>query len=576
MKRSFLTLLALLLGSALLPVMAGESSGTPPVPLHRVFETAIQNTKPYANRFADVELQCVYQAPSGKVISFPGFYDGDGAGGGDAASGVVWKLRFLPNELGEWTYRWTWSDGTQGGEGRFTCVSQGAGKGMLRPYKDNPRWFAYEGTAPVWLKSYYETGHGSIAQPLDWVAANVYEPLLARGYNHLQVNWLLSLCCFEQYYKDGPEPETRNLTLYQQGRASSTMNLDVWHRMEKHLGWLNDRDVGVHMFLGFEGRKNGGPKWEALSEEEKDFYVRYAVARLAPFANLTGWNFVWEDPGHRESHELGLARRLQKFDVFNHLRTYQDEHPRVNEYSRPEYTFAAIENHLIAGTVRAVDMLYWKTPWTHHQACLDAYVTGKPVYMSEGNALWRRYWAAKSGATQDDLRRAAWGCVTAGASFCWNGHASEENLFAHGPLGLPIRGDDHPYAPSARVIDILSEVMSREVAFQRMEPHDFLLTDHDPLRVWCLAEPGHQYLVFSTAGEPFTVHVKEGNYLRNVWINTKTGERQPAPELRVSAAEVTTKKSVIMPDERRIGGKGFPFVPPHRDTDWVLLLRTEP
>ncbi len=75
---------------------------------------------------------------------------------------------------------------------------------MLQPYAKNPRWFAYNGTEPVWIKSYYETGHGSIAQPFDWITANVYQPLLDRGYNHLQVNWLLSLCCFGQYYNDGP------------------------------------------------------------------------------------------------------------------------------------------------------------------------------------------------------------------------------------------------------------------------------------------------------------------------------------------------------------------------------------
>ncbi len=553
---------------------AAAPSAPQSVGRYRVFETVLENEKDYANRFKDVQLQAVYVAPSGREIAFPGFFDGDGLGGGDARTGKVWKLRFMPDELGTWQCRWTWSDGTPGGSARFECVNAGAGKGVLRPYKHNPRWFAYNGDEPVWLKSYYETGHGSIAQPFDWVAANVYQPLLDRGYNHLQVNWLLSLCCFEQYYKDGPPPIVRDLTLYQEGKASSTMRLDVWEMMERHLGWLNDRNVGVHMFLGFEGRRNGGPKWEALSEEEKDFYVGYAVARLAPHANLTGWNFVWEDPGHRETHELGLARLLAKHDVFQHLRTYQDENPRQNEYSRPEYTFAAIENHRIAGTERAVDMLYWKTPWTHHMACLDGYVAGKPVYMSEGNALWRRYWSNKSGATQEDLRRAAWGCVTAAASFCWSGHAGENALYARGPEGLPFHGPENPYVQSALAVDVLSEVMSRDLAFQRMEPHDFLLTGHDPLRTWCLAEPGRQYLVFSTAGEPFTLHVREGEYLRNVWVNTKTGARLPAPEVRVAASEVTTKKSVVMPDERRIGGKGVAFTPPDQTTDWVLVLRT--
>lgn len=539
------------------------------VPRYRLFERSIENNKSYANKFNDTELRCKYTAPSGRTVEFRGFFDGDGQGGGDARTGNVWKLRFLPDELGEWLYAWTWSDGTPGGSSKFTCVAEGAGKGMLQPYRDNPRWFAYNGTEPVWLKSYYETGHGSIAQPLDWITANVYQPLIDRGYNHLQVNWLLSLCCFGQYYLDGPEPATTDLALYEEGRASSTMNLQVWHLMESHLGWLNDRDVHLHMFLGFEGRKNDGPSWDKLSEQEKEFYVSYVTARLAPFANISGWNFVWEDPGHRETHELGLARLLKKYDTFNHLRTYQDEHPRDNEYQREEYTFAAIENHFIAAPTKDIDRNYRKSAWTHHQACLLGYVPGKPVYMSEGNALWRRYWQPRSGATLDDFRRAAWGCATAGASFCWNGHAKEYELAVRGPEGMPFHGGDNPYVPAAKYVDILTDVMTGEVKFEKLNPADHLLTEHDPLRVWCLAEPGEQYLVFSPGGEKFTLNLLPGSYHNNVWINTQTGDQQAGDAIEVSADDLQTEA----PDERRNGTKGVAFEPPSAETDWVLVVR---
>ena len=526
----------------------------PEIGLYRLFETSVKNDNSYANKFADIELTVIYTGPSGKTWDFWGFYDGDGDGSGDLTTGNVWKMRFMPNELGTWNYTYNWSDGTPGGKGRFECVEKGASKGMLQPYKENPYWFAYNGTEPVWIKSYYETGHGSIAQDFDWITENVYQPLVDRGYNHLQVNWLLSLCCFGQYYKDGPEPSTQDLTLYEEGLASSTMRLDVWQMLERHLGWLNERNVGVHMFLGFEGERNDGPKWEALSDDEKDFYVRYTVARIGPYANLAGWNFVWEVPGDRKSHELGLARLLQKYDIFNHLCTYEDEMPREHEYDRPEYNFAAIENHRIVSAERELDKFYWKTPWTHHQACLLGSVPGKPVYMSEGNALWRRYWHEKSGADQNDLRRAAWACVTAGASFCWNGHAKEYELYVRGPEGMPFHGDDNPYTVSAKYIDILSDVMSNEVVFQRMIPKDDVLTGHDLFRVWCLAETGKQYLVFSSYGEPFSIILTKGTYKNNIWLDTKTGKQ--------------TKLETVSAT-----GDPAHFNPPNRDSDWVLIVR---
>lgn len=523
------------------------------VSLYRLFEASVRNSGDYENKFTDVTLEVRYQSPTGRMIYFDGFYDGDGQGGGDLREGDVWKMRFMPDEAGTWLFFYSWSDGTPGGKGSFEAVEEGAGKGVLRAYEENNRWLAYNSTEPVWLKSYYETGHGSIGQDFDWVVDNVYQPLVDHGYNHVQVNWLLSLCCFGQYYLDGPEPETLDLLLYEEGKASSTMNLDVWRRMEQHLGWFNQRDVGVHMFLGFDGSQNNSSAWTALSDEEKDFYVRYAVARLAPFANLAGWNFVWEVPGDRETHELGWARLVQEYDVFDHLLAYQDEFPRENEFHRDVYTFAAVENHQIAAPTKDMERHLWRDAWTHHMAAILGYA-GKPVYMMEGNALWRRFWHPYVGADQDDLRRAAWGVVTAGASFNWNGHAGEYELYAHGPEGLPF-SDENEYRRSEQAVQIIADTMENEVVFHRMNPHDELLAEHEVLRVYCLAEPGEQYLVFAPDGEPFALELEKGRYENVRWIDTVTGDKIPADPVAVEADEAPVA-----------------FDAPDEDTDWVLVV----
>lgn len=555
MKTPSLRLIVLGMAVLAFASMASAEPRSPAtVPLYRLFEATVENDKDYANKFTDVTLEVRYQSPTGRMIYFDGFFDGDGQGGGNLREGNIWKMRFMPDEIGTWLFFYSWTDGTPGGEGSFEVVEEGAGKGILRAYENNPRWLAYNGTEPVWLKSYYETGHGSIGQDFDWVVENVYQPLLDNGYNHVQVNWLLSLCCFGQYYLDGPEPETLDLLLYEEGKASSTMNLDVWRRMERHLGWFNARDIGVHMFLGFDGSQNNSSAWAALSDEEKDFYVRYVVARLAPFANLAGWNFVWEVPGDRETHELGWARLVQEYDVFDHLLAYQDEFPRENEFDREVYTFAGVENHLIAAPTKDLERHLWRSAWTHHMACLLGY-EGKPVYMMEGNALWRRFWHPRVGANQDDLRRAAWACVTAGASFNWNGHAKEYELYAGGPMGLPFN-DENPFRASARYIDIIADTMNNAVEFYRMNPHDELLTDHEVLRVYCLAEPGEQYLVFAPDGEPFGLQLEAGRYENVTWIDTKTGRKSKAKAVNSEGPDSPVS-----------------FEAPNEDTDWVLIVR---
>lgn len=554
---------------AILALDARTAASTESVGNYRVFETEVINTRDYGNKFTDVELLVDYTAPSGRNIGFRGFFDGDGKGGGDKSTGNVWKMRFMPDEVGTWKYTWRWSDGTVGGTGSFESTADNAGKGIIKAYAENPHWFAYNGTEPVWLKSYYETGHGGIAQDFDWMTENVFQPLIDHGYNHLQVNWLMSLCCYQQYYRDGPEPSTLNLDLYENGKVSSTMNLNVWKLMERRMAWLNDRDIGVHMFLGFDGSRNNGPRWEDLSERGKEFYVKYSVARLAPFANLAGWNFVWEVEGNRETHELGLARLLAKYDVFDHLRTYEDEMPREHHYDKDVYTFAAVENHKIVAPDKDLERYnYWRTPWTHYMASLLGYV-GKPVYMSEGNALWRRYWQERTGATQDELRQAAWATTMAGASFNWNGHSSEYDLYAHGQTGLPFDRQNE-YRKSERYVEIIARVMNDEVEFHKLTPQSDQLTGHDPFRVFALAEEDRQYVVFSMYGEPFSLFLGEGEYANNVWIDTKTGQQRAVKKVTGHGAlEVVSGGG----GNRETRPPSVDFVPPGIDTDWVLVLR---
>src|SRR5581483_1288855 len=122
------------------------------VSLYRPFEKSVANGGDYANKFTDVTLKAVFTSPSGRRIEFAGFYDGDGAGG---QNGSVWKIRFMPDELGVWKYRYSWSDDTAGGSGEFLAVNDQPGAGVLRAYEVNRHWFAYNGKTPVFLKSYH-------------------------------------------------------------------------------------------------------------------------------------------------------------------------------------------------------------------------------------------------------------------------------------------------------------------------------------------------------------------------------------------------------------------------------------
>jgi hypothetical protein len=108
----------------LLVVLSRSAFAEDSVPIYGMWETKVGNAKPYANTFdfRVVELQATFTAPSGKDYRFYGFYDGDGFG---ADAGNIWKIRFPPNEVGTWRYRYAWTDGTPGGDGRFDVVDTG-------------------------------------------------------------------------------------------------------------------------------------------------------------------------------------------------------------------------------------------------------------------------------------------------------------------------------------------------------------------------------------------------------------------------------------------------------------------
>jgi len=452
----------------------------------------------------------------------------------------------MPDETGTWTYSYTWTDGTAGGSGSFKVVNTGK-KGILKPYGANPHWFAYNGTDPVFLRSYYIITGGFTGIPINWAVSNIYQKILNRGYNHILLN-MLPVAYTDQTFVDAPAHFSG--TLYTGTNPLKTMDMAIWKRMEEHVGWLNDRDVGIHFFQGFDGSLdwkgfNGtgpGLHFATLSLKEKEFYVRYVVARLAPYANIAGWNYRWETPGN--GPDLELARLLAQFDPWEHLRTYADEEPSSNNYWRPEYTFAAVENHGYGDRQASL---------SHHQAMLDGY-ENKPVYMVEGNGLWRSCWmdtwGGFTGSIADierNIRRAAWGVTAAAGSFAWND--------IPGCGGGVERASDIFSLQADEYLDVLYGVMANDLTFYRMDPRDDLITRKSAQEVWALAEEGRQYLVYSENGRDFDLRVANGTYSAT-WINTKTNTRLNANGGIVSAT-----------------GSSIRFVPPSRSTDWVLLLK---
>ena len=74
---------------------------------------AVTNGTTYADPFRDVTLNVTYTRPDGTNVNFWGFHDG----------GDIWRMRFMPEQLGWWRYAASFSDGSLVATGSFLCVT---------------------------------------------------------------------------------------------------------------------------------------------------------------------------------------------------------------------------------------------------------------------------------------------------------------------------------------------------------------------------------------------------------------------------------------------------------------------
>lgn len=121
------------------------------VPLWGHFETSVVNSRSYANPFTDVSLVATFIRPDKGRVSFWGFYDGDGHGG---QMGNVWRLRFMPDQVGIWSYECSFSDGASGASGVFRCVADGANPGPLRIDPVNPHCWVFADGSHFFPRAY--------------------------------------------------------------------------------------------------------------------------------------------------------------------------------------------------------------------------------------------------------------------------------------------------------------------------------------------------------------------------------------------------------------------------------------
>lgn len=466
------------------------------------FEVAVKNAQKYADPYRDVTLDVTFTRPGGATVKFWGFYDGD----------ATWRIRFMPDQLGQWRYAATFSDGLRGARGTFTCVASDL-PGMIGADKHNPLWFGFTSGKHTLIRSFH-AGDRFFAKNwpeaerqafLDWAQQ--------QGYNTLSI---------ASHYL--------NRDVAGRGKGWETpalwpLNAAEYERLEGVLDDLAARRLIVFPFAGFLGRASNFPR----EAKEQALYLRYTIARLGAYWNLM-LNVGGPEPELKNSAYMTRAEvnragaLIRRLDVFGHLLTVHTptgDNPFRDEAWLDYVTLQGPKTfdlrELSAGLLR-----------NHHP--------NKPLYAQE--TLWSGNYTVtrRHGRdyTDDEIRKNAYTIVMSAASLNFADNRGDSSTGFSGTLKLADR--------AAARHDIVKMVWDffESIPFYRLSPRQDLVTSG-----FCLAEEGREYLVYLPNGGAVSVQLKpahpQGYAAR--WVNA----RQPKEQRDGGAT--TTGENLSAPDE---------------------------
>jgi hypothetical protein len=487
-----------------------------------------------ANPFRDAALVGELVSPSGKTNVVDGFYDGDG----------TWRLRFAPNEEGEWSYGLRGEGVEILQRGKLRCTAPRA-HGTIGIHPENPYAFAHaDGTpffpmgdtcyglfddspiTPELRAEYLKTRRG---QRFNFVRMTIGHSEARAATNSVYWAWGGTA---QKPDLDHLNPEFfRSFDALMQQLRASGMNVEL-------------------LLLNFYRRPFTDTNLWAPARER--LWLRYVVSRYAAFDNV----FLWTIANEYETHPDGryrldfpgdvewakaTARFIKANDPYRHLVT---THPVISASRRGESPRAPFDPPWRIGEFfgegDAMDVLSQQTGgsgdgalwdemlqcWTGDSSTLVASLSAdrrfrKPVLNTENGYEYLRGHPTEKKQVHhtDKVRRSAWRIVCAGGYFAAGFHGT----IGHSDVWNRIDAPNH-YTFTVKDEGAAAQVGALHnfftaLPFWRMEPFPGVTGD-----AVALADPGKIYVIYFPHGGSVTVDVSAARGpLTARWFNPRAG-----------------------------------------------------
>jgi hypothetical protein len=464
------------------PANVTFSQGAASVEAYDFVEVTLNVALPDAtNPFTDVAVQAHFgKAGDSKQLSVDGFCD--------SADGTVFRVRFMPSAPGDYSYSITYRQGSfeKMHEGSFRATD-GHRRGPIRVDPQYPWHFIWEGTGEhyffngttaFWLMGFRD----------EWVINSCIERLHRLNINRLRVllagsaniywgepvmlgdNFSYSL---RPWIAQAPESWERP------GIDFARFNIPHWQKWERMLRFARDRDVIISVIQDISTHK----AQPVAGSEDEHRYLRYMVARLSAFSNIT-YDLGDDLDSFRDekwAHETGTL--IESWDAYKHLASSHPVHREHQDRASDWFGFTSIQNwsrqqHALMLEERAIQKKTGRIiPQTNEEYGYEDHYP---------------HWApAPPGETAETLRQVAWDIAMAGAY----GTAGEScrrgtNIWPDTGGGwINGRGDDTMVMLKgyAHMVDFFTSF-----EWWKTEPHDELVNNG----AYCLAKPGEIYAVY--------------------------------------------------------------------------------
>lgn len=271
----------------------------PPTTTERysVFELQLRVDNPVAkNPFTDVTVTAQFTHGGADSIIVKGFCD--------SPEGLLFRVRFCPRELGDYSFLVTYFDreGSEEFRGSFTSNEAGR-KGFIRVDPGYPNHFMYE-----------NSGHPFICSKTAWVIGDTVN---WRGFLDKMVTRKENCIRFgveTDYYH-----ETIGKDVWPWGGTRSNpdfsrFNPAVWQKLEQIIAYAAERRILSEPLIFCSLRREN----PTAPDPEMERYWDYLIARLSPFTSIITWQ-LYNEYASAKSYQQYMAEYIRQRDPYNHL-----------------------------------------------------------------------------------------------------------------------------------------------------------------------------------------------------------------------------------------------------------------